>query len=79
MNKEIMKEPTYNPQTQEVSFILSNEHSVVCPHCQSGWVILTLGIKEHHVEQLAICNIKDAKTQFYCPYCGKDMTEIFRW
>lgn len=70
---------TYNPVTHEVNFELSNESSIVCPHCQSGWVIITLGIKDHIVEQMATCTIKEAKRPIHCPYCGKDMTEIFRW
>lgn len=69
----------YNPKTQEVKFILSTETSIVCPHCQSGWMILTVGIKEHIVKQMALCNIVESKRAFYCPYCGKDMTEMFRW
>lgn len=74
-----MTNQTYNPLTRELKMLLSNDTSVVCPHCQSGWAIITLGIKNHTVEQMAICTVKDAKRAFYCPYCGKDMTEIFRW
>lgn len=74
-----MTKPRYNPTTREAHFILSNEIIVVCPYCQSGWIIITLGIKNCMVEKMAICNLGDAKRNFYCPYCGKDMTEIFRW
>ena len=74
-----MIEPTLNPETLEVNFTLSNKYSIVCPHCQSGWVIITLGIENHIVKQMAMCSTIAAKREFYCPYCGKDMTEIFRW
>ncbi|KKN21399.1 hypothetical protein LCGC14_0925840 [marine sediment metagenome] len=70
---------TYNPITSEAKFILSNDTSIVCPHCESGWVIITLGIKNHAVEMMATCSIKAASRALYCPYCGKDMTEMFRW
>jgi uncharacterized Zn-finger protein len=76
MNKDKL---SYNPITRKIGMILNNKTSVVCPHCQSGWVILSVGIHDHIVEKMAVCNIAEAKRAFYCPYCGKDMTEIFRW
>ncbi len=71
--------PTYNSDTNEVRFILTNDMKVVCPHCQSGFIIITVGITDHQITMMANCTIRDAKRAFYCPYCGKDMTDIFRW
>lgn len=64
--------------TQYVRMPLNNETIVICPHCKSGFVILTLGIKNHKPVKLAVCVLKEVKISFYCPYCGKDMTEIIR-
>lgn len=72
-------EPTYDPISRKAEFILDKNSTVVCPHCQSGFVIIALGVKSGEVNYMAICNLAAAKIKMYCPYCGKDMTEIFRW
>ena len=69
----------YNQISQEMQMEITRDTTIVCPHCQSGWVIITLGIKNHIVDKMSVCNLKEAKITMYCPYCGKDMTEIFRW
>ncbi len=72
-------EPVLNPDSKEAKLIISNETAVVCPHCQSGWVIIALGVSNHEITMMATCSIAAAKRAFFCPYCGKDMTEIYRW
>ena len=58
-----------------IEFDLTPEMQVVCPHCHSGWVILTTGVEHGQITKVSFCLVDDAKVPFYCPYCGKDMTK----
>jgi hypothetical protein len=69
----------YNSITHKANFTVNSDTVSVCPHCQSGFVIITVGVHNHEVERMALCILKEVKRALYCPYCGKDMTEMFRW
>lgn len=66
---------TYNLSTNELYMPVSKDTMAVCPYCNSGFIIITVGISNHQVEKMAVCMPKEASISLYCPYCGKDMTK----
>jgi uncharacterized Zn-finger protein len=60
-----------------IEFDFDANVQTVCPHCQSGFVIISIGVSKGLITMAAICTPEGAKRSIYCPYCGKDMTEIF--
>ena len=69
---------SYNAETGIVQFPLNNETGVVCPYCNSGFIIITFGIEGGIVKRMSICSEKKATIPLYCTYCGKDTTEPYR-
>jgi len=55
-----------------VEFDFTAENQTVCPHCQSGFVIMTVGVSKGVITRMAICTPKSATVPLYCPYCGTD-------
>ena len=60
-----------------IEFDLTSDKQVVCPHCQSGFVILTVGVLEGEIINIGFCVPEYAEARkVYCPYCGRNMKEV---
>jgi len=59
--------------TTKVNFTFNRNTQVVCHHCNSGWVILTVGVTDGTLTNMAVCTLAAPARPLYCPYCGRDM------
>jgi hypothetical protein len=61
-----------------VEFELTANTQARCPHCTSGFAILTIGVSDDgKITNIAFCTPgKELTVPLYCPYCGKDMRQI---
>jgi transposase-like protein len=58
-----------------VAFDLVDKEMCVCPHCQSGFIIITIGVSKGIIIRAATCTPEAATVPLYCPYCGEDMKD----
>ena len=58
---------------QRFEFDFTIDREIVCPHCRSGWVIISVGVLNGLVTRAVFCSTTEAQQELYCPFCGKDM------
>ena len=56
-----------------VEFDFTIHEQTVCPHCQSGFVIISVGVTDGLITQAAIFTPESSTVPFYCPWCGGNM------
>lgn len=58
-----------------IEFDFTSKEQSVCPHCDSGWVIISVGVEHGQITQAAICTPEVPGKPLYCPWCGLDMKD----